>query len=173
MTTTLDSVNENIKTAIDTGDVHRLADALQTFYGTRLMGTRPQTLATDIMTTARLTRGTLVATTYDTLRFQTDSGVIDRLRGHVEAEFYLFDRGGRWHAWYYPVDAVAGWSCTPDHGLTSLDVGAWQRDALTCEVCGRTFDSDDELELVAFADKACHDCAPALRERLEFPGWCD
>lgn len=40
----------------------------------------------------------------------------------------------------------------------------------TCSVCGAT---DVDTQRVAFANRACAACAPALRKKMETPGWCD
>ena len=39
-----------------------------------------------------------------------------------------------------------------------------------CPECNAT---DVDTVRVAFANRACNNCAPALRESLERPGWCD
>ena len=40
----------------------------------------------------------------------------------------------------------------------------------TCPFCGRDVGVQN-LKHVAFADRACKDCYPAAKEKLEFPGW--
>ena len=39
-----------------------------------------------------------------------------------------------------------------------------------CPECGET---DVATVRVAFANRACEKCAPALRAKLETPGWCN
>lgn len=41
---------------------------------------------------------------------------------------------------------------------------------LTCGECKKT---GVKTQLVGFANRACSDCAPALRAVIEKPGWCD
>lgn len=40
----------------------------------------------------------------------------------------------------------------------------------TCDGCGKNVGRKN-LEHVAFANNFCHDCAPAAREEMEYPGW--
>jgi hypothetical protein len=39
-----------------------------------------------------------------------------------------------------------------------------------CPECGA---DDVDTQLVGFANRVCADCAPALRKKIEKPGWCD
>lgn len=49
----------------------------------------------------------------------------------------------------------------------------WDRlreDSLRCDKCGTLV---DRVHHVGFANKACADCLPAMREKMEYPGWAD
>ena len=62
----------------------------------------------------------------------------------------------------------------PD-GVSIIAPFPYSWDAITkglrhCEVCGK---DDVETVRVAFCNRACIACAPALRAKLETRGWCD
>jgi ribosomal protein S27AE len=73
-----------------------------------------------------------------------------------------------------PVPEVYGW-CPKGIALSPLSLAYPGFDAIAalarhCPVCGK---DDVDTVRVAFANRACPDCAPGLRQKLETPGWCD
>jgi hypothetical protein len=66
-----------------------------------------------------------------------------------------------------------------DHGLDAklddilangLSEDFWNALAHTCDNCGKVV---EHLNHVAFANKACDECASGMRQKMERPGWAD
>lgn len=56
------------------------------------------------------------------------------------------------------------------NGTIPADLAELREAYTTCPVCGRNVGAGN-MEHVAFANRACRDCAPDLRAKLETPGW--
>lgn len=54
--------------------------------------------------------------------------------------------------------------------LNGLDDAFWSRLAHTCDNCGRVM---NKMNHIAFANKACDDCADTMRSQMEKPGWSE
>ena len=99
----------------------------------------------------------------------------DGFTGHICArektkmeQYFPKTSHGKWE--YH--SAVSLWG--PD-GVSVITPFPYSSDAITkgprhCEVCGK---DDVETVRVAFCNRACVACAPALRAKLETRGWCD
>lgn len=117
--------------------------------------------------------GKLVKKLGDSETYVTHEGITEDCPGCFL--FLVNRRSGDaiWSAWYCPDE-----SCTTQYGIempTTLFFDEFGYQLLaeiagTCPVCGRYVGARN-LEHVAFADRACEDCAPALRRKLETPGW--
>lgn len=51
-----------------------------------------------------------------------------------------------------------------------LSESYWDELARTCDNCGKVV---EHVNHVAFANKACDECSPVMRRKMERPGWAD
>ena len=91
-----------------------------------------------------------------------------RREGYVIGILTRRSTGPRWRF----EAKTSGW-CPRGIAIDLPDEYDWHRiqaNARQCPVCKAR---DVETVRVVFANRACLNCAPALREKLETPDWCD
>jgi hypothetical protein len=85
----------------------------------------------------------------------------------------------REEGWFAGVEAWHKPDTGGDRGLSvqlndvlanGLDEDFWFALAHTCDNCGKVV---EHLNHIAFANKACDECAPGMRQKMERPGWAD
>lgn len=91
-----------------------------------------------------------------------------------EIGIYGHDAGNSgWSGYWYAGDPATA----RQHGFfvdvrKGFDTAALVDKARTCDRCGKVVPFTS-LHFVGFANAACPECATALRETIERPGWCD